>query len=174
MLSFLLALGLLMVAGCSSTKSPDVENRIQKSLADAGFKDVSTSQDRDKGVVTLTGHVASDPDKAQAESLAKSIAGTQVVSNQIVVTPPGAESEAKKVSSELDKGIEGNLEAVFIKEKLQDGVKYDVKNQVVTLSGEVNSPSRRTRAEKIAAAVPNVQQVVNELQITKQKARSTK
>lgn len=170
----LVALGILTFAGCSSTKSPDVENRIQKSLSDAGLKDVSTSQDRDKGVVTLTGHVASDSDKTQAESIAKSIAGTQVVSNQIVVTPPGAESEAKKVVSELDKGIEGNLEAAFVKEKLQDDVRYSVKNQVVTLSGEVNSPAKRTRAEKIAAGVPNVQQVVNELQVTKQKARSTK
>jgi|GEM_PF-4865996 len=36
-------------------------------------------QDRDKGVVTLTGTVVSEVDKAQAESIAKSIAGMQVV-----------------------------------------------------------------------------------------------
>jgi osmotically-inducible protein OsmY len=66
--------------GCSSTtKSPDVSDGIRKSLDQAGLKDVSVSQDRDKGVVTLGGHVPSDGDKSQAESIAKSIVGGQVV-----------------------------------------------------------------------------------------------
>lgn len=79
------------LAGCSSasSKSADVSASIRASLDQAGFKDVSASQDRDKGVVTLSGHVAADGDKAQAESIAKSIAGNEVVSNQIAVLPPG-------------------------------------------------------------------------------------
>jgi len=40
----------------------------------------------------------------------------------------------------------------------------------VTLTGEVNSQARRAHVEKIASGVPNVQQVVNELQIKNQKA----
>ena len=45
-----------MLAGCSSsTKSPEVADGIRKSLDQAGYKDVSVSQDRDKGVVKLTG-----------------------------------------------------------------------------------------------------------------------
>ena len=35
--------------------------------------DVSVSQDRDKGVVTLSGKVRSDDDKGRAESIAKSV-----------------------------------------------------------------------------------------------------
>ncbi|HEX5228193.1 MAG TPA: hypothetical protein VFW44_10810, partial [Bryobacteraceae bacterium] len=48
--------------GCSSTstKSPDVSSNVRNALTQAGFKDVSTSQDRDKGVVTLSGSVPSD------------------------------------------------------------------------------------------------------------------
>src|ERR1700676_675165 len=82
------------LVGCSttSTKSADVSDGIRKSLDHANLKDVSVSQDRDKGVVTLDGHVSSDGDKSQAESIAKSVAGAQVVSNQIAVIPPGAES----------------------------------------------------------------------------------
>ena len=49
----------------------------RKSLDQANLKEVSVSQDRDKGVVTLGGRVATDGDKSQAESLAKSIAGGQ-------------------------------------------------------------------------------------------------
>jgi len=163
------------LAGCSttSTKSADVAAQIRASLDQAGFKDVSTSQDRDKGVVTLTGHVATDGDKLQAESIAKSIAGPQVVSNQIAVIPLGGEKDAKAVNSDLDKGIESNLDAALVTEKLHDSVKYSVKNHVVTLSGEVDSQWKRAHAEELASRVPNVQQVVNELQVKKQKATST-
>ena len=172
----LLAVALVgTLAGCSttSTKSADVAEKIRASLDQAGFKDVSTSQDRDKGVVTLSGHVAADADKLQAESIARSIAGSQVVSNQIAVIPPGAEKDAKTVNSDLDKGIESNLDAALVSDKLHDGVKYSVKNHVVTLSGEVDSQWKRARAEELASKVPNVQQVVNELQVKKQKATST-
>jgi len=65
------------------TKSADVSDSIRKSLDQAGFKDVSANQDRDKGVVTLSGHVPADADKSKAESVAQSIAVGQVVSNQI-------------------------------------------------------------------------------------------
>jgi osmotically-inducible protein OsmY len=163
------------LAGCSttSTKAPDVSDSLRASLDQAGLKDVSASQDRDKGVVTLSGHVAADGDKAQADSIARSIAGTEVVSNQIAVVPPGAENEAKAIHSDLDKGIESNLDAALVENKLHDSVKYEVKNNVVTLTGEVDSQSKRARAQNVASAVLNVQQVVNELQVKKQKASSS-
>ena len=163
------------LAGCTTapTKAPDVSDSIRTSLDQAGFTDVSVSQDGDKGVVTLGGHVAAEADKAQAVSIASSFAGTQVVANQIAVLPPGAESEANRVNTALDKGIESNLIAALITGKLHDSVKYTVKNHVVTLTGEVDSRPTRARAERVAAGVPNVQQVVNELQVKNQKATSS-
>ena len=171
--SALLAFGSL--AGCSGTsaKSPDVSDNIRRSLDQSGFKDVSVTQDRDKGVVTLGGQVTNSNDKAQAESVAKSFAGSQVVADQIAVVPVGAEKEAKAVNSDLDKGIEQNLDAALLQNKMHDNVKYEVKSGVVTLSGEVNSQNKRDRAEKVAAGVPNVQQVVNDLQVKNQKASSS-
>jgi hyperosmotically inducible periplasmic protein len=42
------------LSACSNqTKSPDVSDSVRKSLDQAGLKDVTVSQDRDKGVVTL-------------------------------------------------------------------------------------------------------------------------
>ena len=162
------------LAGCSDTnKSPDVTDNVRKSLDQAGYKDVSVSQDREKGVVTLTGTVPTQGDKAQAESMAKSAAGSQVVADQIAVRPPGNESDAKTVDSDMDKAIEKNLDAILVKNKLQKGVRYDVKNGVVTLTGDVPSQSRRSQVEKVAATVPNVKQVVNELEVKNQKASST-
>jgi hyperosmotically inducible protein len=162
-----------VMAGCSSDhKSPDVTSSIRSSLDQAGLKDVSVSQDRDKGVVTLTGDVRADADKAQAESIAKSVAGSQVVADEIAVVPPH-DSDAKTVDADLDKAIEKNLDAALIQNHMQHDVSHDVKNGVVTLTGNVGSQTRRARAEQLATQVPNVQQVVNELQVKEQKATST-
>jgi hyperosmotically inducible periplasmic protein len=169
----LLAIGTLAGCASDSAKSPDVSDNIRKSLDQAGLKDVKVSQDREKGVVTLEGDVPSDMDKSQAETIAKSIAAGQVVADQIAVVPPAAESDAKAINSDVDKGIEKNLDAALIQNQLNKHVKYDVKSGVVTLTGEVNSQSKRAYAEKVAAGVPNVQQVVNELQVKNQKASST-
>jgi len=65
------------------------------------------------------------------------------------------------------------LDAGLIQNKLHKGVKYEVKSGVVTLTGEVNSESKRAQVEQVASTVPNVRQVVNELQVKDQKATST-
>ena len=164
------------VVGCwsASQKSPDVADGIRKSLSQAGLKDVSVSQDRDNGVVTLGGQVVNDAQKAQAETLAKSMAGAQVVADQIAVIPAGNGKDAKAVNDDLDKGIERNLDAALIQNRMHSSVKYAVKSAVVTLTGEVDSEQTRANAEKVATLVPNVVQVVNDLQMARnQKATSS-
>jgi hyperosmotically inducible protein len=170
------ALALLIfgaLSGCSSTpKSPDVASPIRQALGSAGIKDVSVSQDRDKGVVTLGGHVAADQEKLQAESIARSLAQGQVVADEIAVVAPGVAGEAKAINSDVDKGIAVNLDAALIQNGLNKVVKYHVKNGVITLTGDVNSESVRKRVTQIASGVPYQQQVVNELQVRNQKATS--
>ena len=174
-LNLLTLLAVVLLSGCSgvSSKSPDVSETIRKNLDQAGLKEVTVSEDVDKGVLTLGGHVGYDADKAQAESIAKSSAGSQVVANEIGVVPPGIDDDARKANSDLDKGIEKNLEAAFILAKLNQDVNCDVKNGVVKLTGEVSSETKRKLAESIASKVPNVQQVVNELDVRNRKATST-
>jgi hyperosmotically inducible periplasmic protein len=169
----LLALAGMLGCNDDAAKSPNVSDNIRKSLDQAGLKDVSVSQDRDKGVVTLGGQVATANAKFQAESLAKSFAGAQVVADQIAIIPVGAEKAARAVNSDLDQAIEKNLDAALIQNKLHDHVAYTVTSGVVTLTGEVGSENTRTRAGNVAAAVPNVQQVVNDLQVKDQKASSS-
>ncbi len=70
-------------------------------------------------------------------------------------------------------GIEHNVDAALLRARLHDSVKYEVKNAVVTLTGEVQSQTIRATAEDIASRVPNVKQVVNTLQIKGQKATSS-
>jgi osmotically-inducible protein OsmY len=171
----LLSLVLVIASACTSKppKAPDVTTNIRQALDQAGLNDVSVSQDRDKNVVTLTGKVPTDNDKTRAESIARSVAGTQVVANEIAVRPAGEEGTAKKVQSDLDQAIDKNLEAKLVELNLNHDVRYDVKNGVVTLKGDVPSQSKRTSVEKIASDVPNVRQVVNKLEVKNQKATST-
>jgi len=173
--SLLIALAISVGLACSDRqKAPDVTSTLRQSLDQAGLNDVSVSQDRDKNIITLKGTVANDGDKAQAESIAKSLAESQVVANEIGVRPAGDESTAKKIDSNLDAGIDKNLEAMLIEHRMNHDVRYDVKNGVVTLKGDVSSPGKRGAIEKMASTVPNVKQVVNELEVKHQKATSTK
>jgi osmotically-inducible protein OsmY len=169
-----LAAGTLVGCSTTATKAADVSGSIRASLEQAGLKGIRTSQDRDKGVVTLGGHVATDAGKLQAASIAKSIAMDQVVSNEIAVIAPGAGSDRRMLTSDLDMRIESNLDAALINDRRHDSVKYSVRNHVVTLTGNVESQSLRARAEAVATAVLHVQRVVNDLQVKGQKATSSK
>jgi len=164
-----------VLAGCASDppEAPDVTESLRQSLNQAGLTDVSIAQDRDRGVVTLSGEVAAEADKARAETLAKAVAGTQVVANQVSVRPPGIESEAARAEEALDDAIEASLEAALVQRKLDSQINQSVTAGVVTLTGEVNAQALRGDVEKMTAAMPNVKQVVNEIQVTNQRATST-
>jgi hyperosmotically inducible periplasmic protein len=123
--------------------------------------------------VTLGGHVVGDNDKAAAEQLAKTIAVGQVVADQIIVLPPGGENVAKAVNSDIDKAIEKLFDAALMQNNLHDIVKYSSKNGVLTLDGDVTSQKMREQVQALAAAIPNVQQVVNEMQVKNQKATAS-
>jgi BON domain len=104
----------------AASRFPDVSDSIRKSLDQAGFKDVTVGQDRDKGIVTLGGQVASDNDKSQAESLAKSLAGAQVVANQIAVVSQRRRKRSKGIQgafyvfTQLVRNEDGNLSACLV------------------------------------------------------------
>jgi len=168
-----LAIGAL--AGCSSgPKAPEVAGNIRHAIDQAGIRNISVDQDRLKGVVTLGGHVPADADKARADQIARSLSQGQVVANQIEVTPQGQEGVARNVDEKLDKGISANLDAALIQRGWDKAIKHSEKNGVVTLSGAVDSQELRTDVERMAASIPNVQQVVNTLDVKYQKASSTR
>jgi hyperosmotically inducible periplasmic protein len=171
----LVSIAIAATLACSDrSKAPDVSSDVRHALAQAGLNDVSVSQDRDKGLVTLSGKVRTDDDKARAESIARSIAGSQVVSNEIGVRPHGDEGTARKVDSDLDSGIDKNLDAMLVQHRLKRDVKYDVNNGVVTLKGNVNSHDQRASVQRLAEQVPNVKQVVNEIEVKHERATSSR
>jgi osmotically-inducible protein OsmY len=170
------AVALGLMTGCTSKapQSAPVASDIRKALDQSGLKDVSVAQDRDKGVVTLAGHVANDVDKSRAGQIAATYTSGQVVANEVAVLPAGNAGDAKAIDSDLDKGVDNNLDAALISGGYRTGIHHAVKNGVVTLTGTVDTENQRAQIESLAKGVPNVLQVVNEVQTRHQKATSTK
>jgi hyperosmotically inducible periplasmic protein len=170
----LASLLLCLAIGCSSNKAntPDVKDQVTKALDNAGYKDLRVDVNHDKELVTLAGDVKTQADKEKAEELAKNAASGYVVSNEIGVRPEGVEHEAKQIDSNVDDAIKKDFKAVIIAHRLEkQHIRYDAKNGVLTLKGDVDTDGQREQVEKLAAGVPNVQQVVNELDVKGAKKR---
>ncbi|PYX36035.1 MAG: hypothetical protein DMG75_11920 [Acidobacteria bacterium] len=169
---------LVMTIACSSNprannaKSADnpsdvsYKDNVKKALEQADLKDVTVDEDRDKNTITLGGTVHSENAKQQAAEVAKAAAGNRIIANEVAVRPVGAESESKTISSNLDGGIEKNFKAALVAKGLdKQHIRFDAKNGVLTLKGRVDSPAQRQEAQQVAASVPNVQQVLNEIEV---------
>jgi len=164
----LAALLLTVAIGCTSNKAstPDVKTQVTTALDNAGYKDLKVDVNHDKELVTITGDVKTQEDKNRAEELAKTTAAGYVVSDEIGVRPEGDESSARKIDSNVDSAIEKDFKAVIIANRMEkQHIRFDAKNGVLTLKGNVDNSGEREQVEKLATGVPNVQQVVNELDV---------
>jgi hyperosmotically inducible protein len=164
---------LVLSIACSQQRAntPDPKDNVVNSLKANGFNDVNVDVDRDKGVVTLKGDLKTDDDKAKAEQLAKAAAPGMVISNEIGVRPEGEAGDTmKKVDKNTDDAIEDHMKAAIAAHRWENQhIRFDAKNGVLTLKGDVDTAAQRTQAQKVAADIPGVQQVVNELQVKGQK-----
>lgn len=169
------ALMLMFGVACSTNRAntPDVKDHVKDALKANNLGDVKVDQDRDKGVVTLSGEVKTADEKTQAEEVAKQNAPGMVVSNEIAVRPEGEEHDARKIDRNVDSAIEDNYKAALTANNLDDQhIRFDAKEGVLTLKGDVDTPQQRELAESAGAKVPNVKQVVNELTV-KHSAKAT-
>jgi hyperosmotically inducible periplasmic protein len=160
--------GVFVLVGCSSNaEHADVRDAVNSALTSNNLGVVTVSQDREKGVITLTGDVESEDKSKLAENVAKQAAPDYAISNQIGVRPPGAESQAKAVDSSLDSGIEDNYKAALKAHQTLDdqSISYSAKNGTLVLKGSVKTRAQRNEANKLAKAVPHVKEVVNEIEV---------
>ena len=153
--------------GTACNKANDsYKDRVKTALEQADLKDVRVSEDASKNTITLGGTLHSDDAKSRAAEVAQANGGPRIVANEISVEPVGNEGDARKMESNLDDGIENNYKAVLISKGLdKQHIRYNAKNGVLTLKGSVKSPAQRQEAQELAKNTPNVQQVVNELQV---------
>ena len=156
----------MLISGCQNKSHPDEKAAVTNSLKNNNLGSLSVSQDRDKGVMTLKGDVATAADKDQAESLAKQAAPDYTVANEIGVRPP-QEANAGSVASNLDSAIEDNFKAAIkAHENLNDqSIHASAKNGTLKITGSVKTAAQKREVSTLAKEVPNVQQVVNELTV---------
>ncbi|MBV9342411.1 MAG: BON domain-containing protein [Acidobacteria bacterium] len=141
-------------------------DNVKKALEQADLKDVNVSDDVDKNTITLRGTLHSEDAKQRAGSIARSAAANRVIANEISVQPVGSESRARAVASNLDDGIENNYKAALISKRLDSlSIHYKAKNGVLVLTGQVKNAEQRQTAAQLASKVPNVRQVVNQLEV---------
>ena len=165
-------MGLFVLVACNNAnQKPDEKDAVNNAMTANNLGVVKVSQDRDKGVMTLTGDVDSADKKAQAEAVAKQAAPDYAISNELGVRPPGNESQAKSVDSNLDSAIQDNYKAALKEHKNLDdqSISYDAKNGTLVLKGSVKTMAQKNEAAKLAKSVPNVKEVVNEIAVKSNK-----
>lgn len=158
--------GSLALGGCHQATHPDEKTAVNDSLKNSSLSSVSVSQDRDKGVMTLTGNVDTQDQKTQAETLARQAAPDYTVADEIGVRPPAA-TNAGAVASDTDSAIEDNFKAsIKASASLNDqSISATAKNGTLVLKGSVKTAEQKKEAGDLAKQVPYVQQVVNELEV---------
>jgi osmotically-inducible protein OsmY len=114
-----------------------------------------------KGVVTLTGFVASYAEKLAAERATRRVKGVKAIAEEIAVRLPSntkqADDEIAARAIDILKWQVGWLPADRIAVKVEDGV--------VTLTGEVEWQFQKTDAEEAVHKLSGVVDVMNEIRI---------
>ena len=134
-----------LIADGGGTNDAD-DSDVRRALDNDSFEDID--EDVDGNSVVLTGVVASQALKDDAEDSALSVDGIDDVDNQIEV------EEVRDLAQEIrdsheDDGIEG--------------VAVEVDNNVATLTGTVADQATKDRAEELALEVEGIDEVNNEL-----------
>jgi osmotically-inducible protein OsmY/uncharacterized protein YrrD len=101
------------------------------------------------GVVTLRGYATTPTSKAQAERAARQVPGVLRVENEIVTDA----EVVTAVAQALGRDERTRRAQIFV----------HADHGIVTLYGEIENPDVRTAAEEIAAGVPQVRGVINDI-----------
>lgn len=130
--------------------------------------DINT--DVKNGVVTLTGKVETEVDKALASELIESLDGVESVENHLTVMDQNTASETAMVLQALkDSKVESVVKTRLLFESEVSGsdIEVEVEEGIVTLEGKVSSDSERDLAVAIAKNTTDVKRVVNNITIGK-------
>jgi osmotically-inducible protein OsmY len=129
------------------------------------------------GVVTLSGQVPSEIDRELAENVAKDTTGVKQVNNELRAEPglKPSDASARESSRVGDLEIYADLRERLASSQYLSGttIQVAVKDRVVTLSGQVQTPQQKTGAEQVARSLSNVTDVVNQLSVANPGATQT-
>lgn len=153
-LALMLAVG-GVATSCKKVNDADVQTAVQAVLAlNPDFSGVSVSvMDQ---VATLSGTVKDETSKSLADSTVAAVEHVKSVVNNIEVVPPAPDFTA--VDSLLNTGL-----ADLFKSKGFEAVKAEVKEGIVTLTGEIRKRDLLALLERVDSLKPN--QVINNITV---------
>jgi len=163
-----------------------VTSSINSDSALAAYK-IDVSGDVDKNAVTLSGTVPTEALRTRAVELAKSGRATLLVNDKIDVKPAEVDRstytedmarDARAKAKASGESIGDSLDDAWIHTKIRTklvgqgelpggSVNVDVKNNVVTLRGSVETKEQKARVEEVAKSTQGVKSVRNMLVIKK-------
>jgi osmotically-inducible protein OsmY len=127
------------------------------------LSDDEINVDTSNGLVTLNGVVNAAQDKQVAEQLARNTRGVTNVQNNLAITEAAQTQEKVKDLEMQAKDLETQnkvIESIYSNDTLRgQDIKARVKDQVVTLEGEVDTPEQKNTAVSAARQVSGVRQV---------------
>jgi len=167
----LVAASVLLLAG-SAVRASETDSRIEASakksyvfktyLADDAIKTESKN-----GVVTLTGTVAQESHIGLARETVSGLPGVKSVDNQLTVK---GESPAEHSDSWIGMKVKSAL--LFHRNVRATKTGVDVKDGVVSLSGEASSLAQKELTAEYAQDVEGVKEVKNKMTVAKTPAES--
>ncbi|WP_211327016.1 BON domain-containing protein [Chitinophaga flava] len=142
----IMAIGLFFMVAC---KSKPKDSEIMTTVSTAVQSIPGVTANVKEGVVTLSGTVSTEEEKTSAEKAAKSVKDVKSVVNNITVTPPPP--PAAPVAVTADDSLKTAVADVV---KDFPGVKVDVKDGVLTVTGEEKADRWKTLKMALDALHP--------------------
>jgi len=139
------------ILGSRSREDADLRGAVLQALALNSEVPESVDASADNGVVTLTGSVAHQFEREEAEEVASKVIGVTSIDDQVTLLPPGP--SAHDVQHSIKKALERNAKL--------DAADLDVQSShgTITLTGVVDSWANHDTAIAAAWAAPGVTKV---------------
>ena len=157
-----LSLATVGLAACGGRDNANVKDNVENAMERENIQGVNVDWDNEAKVVHLKGTVATDVEKARAESVATQAVGTSgKVANELTLRTD------RGTADNLDGTIDDHVENLIEQDPTLKGRDIDVSvnNGVVTLKGDIGSDADRKRLVDAVTRVPGVQNVVDSLQL---------
>ena len=165
-LALLVATGAMLVTS-TSLRASETDDRIESSAKKSYvFKtylaDDSIKTESKNGAVTLTGTVAESSHKSLAQDTVENLPGVKSVDNQLTVK---GESPAEHSDGWI--GLKVKTALLFHRNVRATKTDVNVKDGIVTLSGEASSQAQKELTTEYAKDIDHVKEVKNEMRVAK-------
>ena len=150
-----------------SARASDTDDRIESSAKKSYvfktyLKDDAIKVNSASGAVTLTGTVAEDSHKSLAENTVASLPGVTGVDNQLKTK---GENPAEHSDAWIGMKVKSAL--LFHRDVRATKTDVNVKDGIVTLSGEASSQAQKELTTEYARDIDNVKEVKNDMTVAK-------